>query len=176
MPPEVREALRAKFGLDDPVWARYLHWISAMLQGDWGFSFISRVDVDQLIKGLTVYVEEQIDRVPEGSRKAPQQTIVKIEPANPQVVYVPTYNPTVVYGPWPYPSYPPYYWPTPGYAFGSALMIDAHPAHVCASPQAPKPFRPACSRRRSAGTGPAISGSGRRIRCRRRSSWRAVAS
>jgi ATP-dependent Clp protease ATP-binding subunit ClpA len=45
----------------DPVGRRILHG--------------SGVDVDQLIKGLTVYVEEQIDRVPEGSRKAPQQTI-----------------------------------------------------------------------------------------------------
>ncbi|MBK5254587.1 MAG: AAA family ATPase, partial [Vicinamibacteria bacterium] len=35
----------------------------------------SGVDVEQLIKGLTVYVEEQIDRVPEGSKRAPQQTI-----------------------------------------------------------------------------------------------------
>jgi Protein of unknown function (DUF3300) len=51
----------------------------------------------------------------------PEQTIIKIEPASPQVVYVPAYNPTVVYGPWWYPAYPPYYWPTPGYAFGSAL-------------------------------------------------------
>ena len=42
-------ALRAKFGLDDPVWQRYLHWFSAMLQGDWGFSFQSRMDVDTLI-------------------------------------------------------------------------------------------------------------------------------
>ncbi|MCB1485764.1 MAG: DUF3300 domain-containing protein [Hyphomicrobiaceae bacterium] len=33
-----------------------------------------------------------------------------IEPASPQVVYVPAYNPTVVYGSWWYPSYPPYYW------------------------------------------------------------------
>jgi peptide/nickel transport system permease protein len=41
--------LRVKFGLDDPVWQRYFRWLSAMLQGDWGFSFISRVDVDQLI-------------------------------------------------------------------------------------------------------------------------------
>jgi peptide/nickel transport system permease protein len=49
VPPEVRQALRAKFGLDDPVWQRYFHWLRAMLQGDWGFSFISRVDVDQLI-------------------------------------------------------------------------------------------------------------------------------
>jgi peptide/nickel transport system permease protein len=49
VPPEVRAALRAKFGLDDPVWARYLHWLLAMLQGDWGFSFTSRMDVDKLI-------------------------------------------------------------------------------------------------------------------------------
>jgi len=35
------------------------------------------------------------------------QTII-IEPANPQVVYVPTYNPTVVYGAWPDPAYPSY--------------------------------------------------------------------
>src|SRR4029453_5428379 len=49
VPPEVRAALRAKFGLDDPVWSRYWHWLVAMLQGDWGFSFASRVDVDKLI-------------------------------------------------------------------------------------------------------------------------------
>ena len=49
VPAEVRMMLRAKFGLDDPVWQRYFRWLAAMLQGDWGFSFISRVDVDTLI-------------------------------------------------------------------------------------------------------------------------------
>jgi peptide/nickel transport system permease protein len=49
VPPAVRAALRVKFGLDDPVAIRYLHWFTAMLHGDWGFSFVSRVDVDQLI-------------------------------------------------------------------------------------------------------------------------------
>ena len=49
MPPEVAAALRAKFGLDDPIYLRYLHWITAMLQGDWGFSFVSRMNVDTLI-------------------------------------------------------------------------------------------------------------------------------
>ena len=49
IPPEVAASLRAKFGLDDPVWMRYLHWIGAMVHGDWGFSFASRVDVDKLI-------------------------------------------------------------------------------------------------------------------------------
>ncbi len=53
------------------------------------------------------------------------QTII-IEPAQPQVVYVPAYNPTVVYGTWPYPAYPPYYYPGvtawyPGSAFVSGL-------------------------------------------------------
>ncbi|MDT7953631.1 MAG: ABC transporter permease [Acetobacteraceae bacterium] len=49
VPASVRLALRAKFGLDDPVWSRYLHWLLAMVQGDWGFSFVSRMDVDTLI-------------------------------------------------------------------------------------------------------------------------------
>src|SRR5436190_4548214 len=49
VPPEVAASLRTKFGLDDPVWLRYLHWLAAMLHGDWGFSFVSRIDVDRLI-------------------------------------------------------------------------------------------------------------------------------
>jgi peptide/nickel transport system permease protein len=49
VPPEVAAALRAKFGLDDPIYLRYLHWITAMLRGDWGFSFVSRMNVDTLI-------------------------------------------------------------------------------------------------------------------------------
>ena len=49
VPPDVRLALRASLGLDDPVWQRYIKWLTQMLQGNWGFSFISRVDVDTLI-------------------------------------------------------------------------------------------------------------------------------
>ncbi|MDP2804151.1 MAG: ABC transporter permease [Phreatobacter sp.] len=49
IPPEVRLALREKFGIDDPVYLRYFRWLAAMMQGDWGFSFASRVDVDTLI-------------------------------------------------------------------------------------------------------------------------------
>ncbi|HEY2558530.1 MAG TPA: ABC transporter permease [Caldimonas sp.] len=49
IPPEVQANMRKQFGLDDPVWQRYFHWLLAMLKGDWGFSFISRVDVDKLI-------------------------------------------------------------------------------------------------------------------------------
>jgi peptide/nickel transport system permease protein len=49
VPPEVRMALRASLGLDDPVWQRYVHWLTSMFKGEWGFSFISRIDVDTLI-------------------------------------------------------------------------------------------------------------------------------
>lgn len=52
-----------------------------------------------------------------------EQTIIKIEPADPQIVYVPTYNPTIVYGTWWWPAYPPYYWPPPpGYGFAAGVV------------------------------------------------------
>ncbi|MFJ4064593.1 DUF3300 domain-containing protein [Pseudomonas sp. NPDC089996] len=53
---------------------------------------------------------------------ASTSTII-IQPADPQVVYVPTYNPTTTYGTWAYPASPPvYYPPSPLYYAGSALM------------------------------------------------------
>src|SRR5438445_11656962 len=50
--------------------------------------------------------------------------VIKIEQANPDVVYVPSYDPTVVYGTVPveYPYYPYTY---PGYVPGTALMWGA---------------------------------------------------
>ena len=45
----MRAALRAKFGLDDPIVLRYVRWLVAMVHGDWGFSFASRMNVDTLI-------------------------------------------------------------------------------------------------------------------------------
>jgi len=48
--------------------------------------------------------------------------IIEIEPASPDVVYVPYYEPAVVYGTWPYPEYPAYYFPpAPYYGVGGAL-------------------------------------------------------
>jgi peptide/nickel transport system permease protein len=49
IPVEVRLNLRQQFGLDDPIPLRYVRWFTSMLQGDWGYSFVSRVDVDRLI-------------------------------------------------------------------------------------------------------------------------------
>jgi len=49
IPPEVRANLRASLGMDDPIHIRYLSWLASMLRGEWGFSFVSRIPVDQLI-------------------------------------------------------------------------------------------------------------------------------
>jgi peptide/nickel transport system permease protein len=49
VPPEVIAKLRVQYGLDQPIYVRYVKWFGAMLQGNWGYSFISRIDVDVLI-------------------------------------------------------------------------------------------------------------------------------
>jgi hypothetical protein len=67
----------------------------------------------------------------------PEQTVVtegkeiRIEPAKPEVIYVPVYNPAVIYGPWWWPA-PPYYWYPPGYVatgpfiyFGFGIVVGA---------------------------------------------------
>ncbi|TLY27005.1 MAG: DUF3300 domain-containing protein [Nitrospirae bacterium] len=51
------------------------------------------------------------------------QTIV-VEPARPEVIYVPYYDPAVIYGPWWWPAYPPVYWaPWPGYFVGPRFAV-----------------------------------------------------
>jgi hypothetical protein len=51
------------------------------------------------------------------------KSVIVVEQADPQVVYVPTYSPVVVYGPPVYP-YPPIYYPPPGYyATGMAISF-----------------------------------------------------
>lgn len=57
------------------------------------------------------------------------QTII-IEPANPQVVYVPSYNPAVVYGTWWYPAPPAYVYPPPppyypAFTFAAGVAVGA---------------------------------------------------
>ena len=61
-----------------------------------------------------------------------EQEVIIIEPASPQVVYVPTYNPTVVYGAWAYPAYPPYSGLSPGicgqdaaFSFAAGVAVGA---------------------------------------------------
>ena len=57
------------------------------------------------------------------SATASTPTVIKIEPADPQVVYVPSYNPATVYGTWPNTAYPPVYLPPPpGEQFASSFV------------------------------------------------------
>jgi uncharacterized protein DUF3300 len=61
------------------------------------------------------------------------QQVIDIQPAEPDMLYVPYYNPSVVYGAWPDPEYPPYYFAAPDYigadllaaglAFGGAYAL-----------------------------------------------------
>ncbi len=54
-----------------------------------------------------------------------QEKVIIIEPASPQVIYVPAYDPVVVYGVWPYPAYPPYPVYPPGYVATTAAFSFA---------------------------------------------------
>ncbi|CAH2406139.1 ABC transporter permease [Mesorhizobium escarrei] len=47
--PEAREALRIKYGLNDPLLAQYFRWLGLVLQGDWGMSIQQRVPVLPLV-------------------------------------------------------------------------------------------------------------------------------
>lgn len=49
IPADVVANLRERLGLDQPIHLRYLHWLLAMLQGDWGYSLVNRIGVDTLI-------------------------------------------------------------------------------------------------------------------------------
>jgi peptide/nickel transport system permease protein len=44
--------LRANFGLDQPLLVRYVKWLGALLQGDFGYSFLYRIPVVDVIRGL----------------------------------------------------------------------------------------------------------------------------
>jgi hypothetical protein len=69
-----------------------------------------------------------------------KETVVVIQQANPQVVYVPAYNPTVIWGPPPvYYPYPPVYYPPPPppgamlFSFGVGMAMGAamHGGYCC---------------------------------------------
>ena len=57
------------------------------------------------------------------TRVIESKSVIVVQQANPQVVYVPSYDPVVVYGPPVYP-YPPIYYPPAGYyAAGMAISF-----------------------------------------------------
>jgi len=97
--------------------------------------------LDQTTKLGDAFLNQQdnvMDTVQELRRKAQEQgnlkttneqkvivekDVINIEPANPEVIYVPAYDPLYVYGPWWYPAYPPYYWYyPPGAVIASGII------------------------------------------------------
>lgn len=53
------EDLKARYGFDQPIPIRYLHWVGGMLQGDFGYSFEYRMPVSEVVASrmwLTVLV------------------------------------------------------------------------------------------------------------------------
>ncbi|MGI9568209.1 MAG: DUF3300 domain-containing protein [Desulfobulbia bacterium] len=69
--------------------------------------------------------EQKVEKETVKAESGKQETVIIIEPADPEVIYVPSYNPTIVYGTWAYPAYPPYYWYPPGYVASRALWFGA---------------------------------------------------
>jgi hypothetical protein len=57
------------------------------------------------------------------TRQEGGQRIVVIEPAYPEVIYVPVYDPVYVWGPPAYGYYPPLYYPRFGFGFGIGFNI-----------------------------------------------------
>ena len=65
-------------------------------------------------------------------QSTPQQTVIAadseivIQPAQPDVIYVPVYDPLLIYGPWWAPAYPPWFWYPPpiyGYPIGPVFAV-----------------------------------------------------
>jgi hypothetical protein len=52
------------------------------------------------------------------------QQIIVIEPANPQIIYVPSYDPIYVWGPPVYGYYPPLYYSGFGFGFGRGFNLS----------------------------------------------------
>ena len=53
--------------------------------------------------------------------------LLVVQPADPQIIYVPYYDPRVVYGPWWWPHYSPVHWrPFPGYRVWPGMASSFH--------------------------------------------------
>ena len=49
VPPEQYARIAARWGLDQPLWLRYWHWFSQVLQGDLGYSMLYNAPVSEVI-------------------------------------------------------------------------------------------------------------------------------
>src|SRR5689334_15348128 len=90
----------------------------AAQQQDWDPSIQALVSLPDALKVLSENIQSSEQQKVETKVIESKETII-IQPAQPEVIYVPQYNPTVVYPPPVYP-YPPMYYPP--YVPGAALV------------------------------------------------------
>jgi hypothetical protein len=87
---------------------------------DWmqklGDAFLaSEKDVMDTVQRLRLKAQEAGNlKSTEQQKVVVQEKVIIIQPAQPEVIYVPTYSPAEVYGPWWWPAYPP---PPPFFPF-----------------------------------------------------------
>jgi len=113
--------------VDDPTWAATLGGAVLTQRGD-VMDAVQRMRKKAMDAGNLKSTEQQTVE----TKVVETKTVVVVQQANPQIVYVPSYNPVVVYGPPVYP-YPPIYYPPPSYyaagvaiAFGVGLAIGSY--------------------------------------------------
>lgn len=83
---------------------------------------VQRLRQKAYAQGNLATTEKQVIRV------EPKTQIIIIEPASPEVVYVPVYDPAIIYGFWWYLAYPPYYFYPRRYvgiSFFSGVFVGA---------------------------------------------------
>jgi peptide/nickel transport system permease protein len=51
VPAKLRQDIRRRFGLDDPVYVQYYRWATNYLRGDWGQSFATRGPASDVVLG-----------------------------------------------------------------------------------------------------------------------------
>jgi Protein of unknown function (DUF3300) len=100
---------------------------------DLGNAFLAQqADVMDAIQRLRFQAEQngRLGNTPQQvvrNEPGPGQNAIQIQPADPQVIYVPAYNPYYVWGPPPVGAYPPLWYPpvSVGWLFGAAIAIGS---------------------------------------------------
>ena len=117
--PQVLETLNQQL-----EWTQQLGFAMQVQQGE-VFDAIQRLRAKAQAAGNLQSTPQQIVRTepppppPPGATDPRRQDII-IEPAQPDVVYVPSYDPSQVFGAWPYADLPPVYFaPSPSYGYPS---------------------------------------------------------
>jgi len=59
-----------------------------------------------------------------------REKVIVIEPAGPEVIYVPYYDPFVVFGPWWYPAFPPFFFHPHSFFIGHRVIFFSSPIFI----------------------------------------------